>query len=173
MPIIFETDNFIVKGHDNPHHDRNNGGHAVVSPKKRYADRTEMPIELYITFMILVRIAGKAITNVMTQKGIPIARINYQDNGNWAYFPSMKKEPDIHVHLYVRSYEEKHPADDKRFKAFPDALVFPFVGDNPEYYESFEPYSDEDCRDIGLEIERLLDTDSRYKLVFLGIGHKK
>jgi diadenosine tetraphosphate (Ap4A) HIT family hydrolase len=158
MPIIFETDNFVVKGHDKPHHDRNNGGHAVVSPKNRYSDRTKMPIELYIFLMILVRITGEAITNVMTLKGLSIARINYQDNGNWSYFPSMKKEPHIHIHLYVRSYEEKHPTGDSRFKAFPDAIASPFVGDYPEFYESFKPYSDEDCKDIGVEIEKLLDT---------------
>lgn len=161
MPIIFETDKYIVQGHDRPHHDRDNGGHAKVSPKAKYADRSEMPEDLYLALMMLVRIAGEAITSVMTAKGIPIARINYQDNGNWSYFPSMKKDPQIHLHLYVRSYEEKHPAGDPRFKPFPHAMVAPFIGDAPEYYESFKPYTAQDCQDIKAEIERLLET--KYK----------
>lgn len=99
---------------------------------------------------------------MMKKKVIDIVRINYQDNGNWSYFPSMRKDPHIHVHLYVRSNNEKHPTGDKRFKAFPDALYFPFRDDAPEYYESFKPYTDEDCKDIRDEIERLLDTE-KYK----------
>ena len=162
MPIILETHKFTVAGHDKPHHDRNNGGHAKVSPKERYGDRTEMPTELYLSMMQLVRVTGEAITAVMRRKGVDVVRINYQDNGNWSYFPSMKRDPHIHVHLYVRSSDEKHPQGDERFKAFPEALVFPFVGDNLEYYESFQPYSEEDCADIRVEIERLLETD-KYK----------
>lgn len=159
MPIILETSKFLVSGHDHPHHDRNNGGHAKIAPKERYGDRTEMPMGLYVVFMQLVMVTGEAITTVMRRKGIDVIRINYQDNGNWSYFPSMKKDPHIHVHLYVRSNDEKHPANDTRFKAFPEALVFPFIGSNPEYYESFQPYTDMDCSDIRAEIERLLNTD--------------
>lgn len=159
MPIILETEKFIVQGHDKPHHDRNNGGHAKVSPKERYGDRTEMPMHLYLAMMQLVMLTGEAITTVMRQKGLDIVRINYQDNGNWSYFPSMQRDPHIHVHLYVRSNREKHPAGDERFKAFPDALYFPFVDDSPEYYESFEAYSEKDCADIRAEMDRLLETE--------------
>lgn len=159
MPVILETSRFLVSGHDQPHHDRNNGGHAKVAPRERYGDRTEMPMELYLAFMQLVMVTGEAITSVMRRKGVDVVRINYQDNGNWSYFPSMKKEPHIHVHLYVRSNNEEHPANDSRFRAFPDALVFPFVGDYPEYYKSFRPYTEQDCADIRDEIERLLNTD--------------
>ncbi len=159
MPLIIETSKFLVVGHDSPHHDRNNGGHAKIFPKVSYTDRTQMPLDLYVDMMKLVKVAGEAITNVMKNKGIDVIRINYQDNGNWPYFPSVKSEPHMHVHLYVRSGNEKHPAGDLRFQAFPNALVFPFVGDFPEYYESFQPYSQDDCRDIKIEIEKLLDSE--------------
>lgn len=162
MPLILETSKFIVKGHDKPHHDRDNGGHAVVSPKESYGDRTEMPMDLYVLMMQLVMVVGEAITTVMRKKGVDVVRINYQDNGNWAYHPSMKKEPHIHVHLYVRSNGEKHPTGDLRFKPFPEAMVAPFIGDNPEYYESFKPYTEEDCADFRAEIERLLASE-KYK----------
>lgn len=156
MPKIFETDQCIILAHDEPHHHRENGGHVVVRPKQRYSDRTEMPAELYAEMMRLVRLVGKAVTSVMSKKGISVARINYQDNGNWSYFPAEKKEPHIHIHLYVRSYDEKHPTGDERFRAFPNALVFPYRGDYPEYYESFQSYTEQDCADIRAEIERLL-----------------
>lgn len=103
MPLILETPDFIVQGHDQPHHDRNNGGHAKITPKHHYLDITQMPTDLYLTMMQFVRITGEAITHIMRKKGIDVVRINYQDNGNWPYFPSMNKEPQVHVHLYVRS----------------------------------------------------------------------
>lgn len=158
MPVILETNNFIVSGHDQPHHDRNNGGHAKVTPKERFGDCTEMPLELYLTMMQLVVATGEAITLVMRQKGINIVRINYQDNGNWSYFPKTKREPHLHIHLYSRTLNEKHPEGDPRFRAFSDALVFPYIGDHPEYYRSFQPYSEEDCADILTKIENLLET---------------
>ncbi len=159
MPIILETDKFIVKAHDVPHHDRDNGGHAVVSPKERFSDRTQMPMSLYVSMMKLVMLTGEAITTVMKQKGVDIARINYQDNGNWAYFPSVNKEPDIHIHLYVRSNSEAHPTGDERFKSFPDALYFPFIEEAPEFYAPFKPYSNEDVSDILGEMQRLLSSE--------------
>jgi diadenosine tetraphosphate (Ap4A) HIT family hydrolase len=158
MAVIFETDKFLVASHDQPHHDRNNGGHAKVSPKVRYGDRTEMPLDLYTAMMQLVVVVGEAITTVMRKKGVDVVRINYQDNGNWAYFPNVMREPHIHEHLYVRSSNEKHPDNDPRFRAFPEALFFPFIENNPEYYKSFKPYTPEDCSDFKTEIERLLDT---------------
>ncbi len=164
MPLIFDTKEFTVMGHDHPHHDRNNGGHAVITPKHAYADRTQMPLSQYTTMMQLVRITGVAIASVMRSKGIDVVRINYQDNGNWAYFPQMKRTPQLHVHLYVRSTHEKHPTGDERFLAFPNALFFPFIGDHPEYYESFYPYSEQDCADFKSEIERLLQTKEYWEL---------
>ena len=162
MPIILETNKFIVSGHDQPHHDRNNGGHAKVTPKERYGDRTEMPMDLYLVMMQLVMVTGEVIPLVMRRKSIDIVRINYQDNGNWSYFPKTKREPHIHIHLYSRTLNEKHPEGDSLFRAFPNALVLPYVEDYPEYYRSFKPYSEKDCDDIRTEIEKLLETE-RYQ----------
>lgn len=159
MALIFETDKFMVVAHDQPHHDRDNGGHLKIFPKTHYRTRIEMPMDEYLAMMSLVKIAGEAVIKIMREKGIDVVRINYQDNGNWSYFPEVKKDPLIHVHLYVRSNNEKHPTNDERFRAFPEALNFPYKGSNPEYYVSFKPYSAQDCREIGEEIGRLLKTD--------------
>jgi len=167
MPVIFETDKFLVLAADHPHHDRNNGGRAKVMPKQRFGDRTEMANDLYLALMQLVRLSGEAITTVIRRKGIDVVRINYQDMGNWCYFPETRGEPHIHVQLYVRSNGEKHPTDDPRFRAFPEALFLPYVGDSPEYYESFQRYSDDDCKDIKAEIEQLLQSEK-----YLGLAEQ-
>jgi hypothetical protein len=45
--------------------------------------------------MQLTMVAGEAMKTVLTQRGIDIGRINYQDNGNWRH--------EMHVHLYGRA----------------------------------------------------------------------
>lgn len=159
MPTIIETERFIVTAHDNPHHHRENGGHSKISPKERFADRTEMPVDLATELMILTMIVSEAVTKVMSAKGIPVVRTNYQDNGNWSYKPTMAKEPHIHVHLYVRSKNEKHPQNDPRFQAFPESLVFPPIDDGTNYYQSFEPYTLTDCSEIRGEIIQLAQSN--------------
>lgn len=160
MPKILETKNFTVVGHERPHQSRENGGHVVITPKKRYAHRYEMPLSLGTALMHLSMIVGEATTNIMRKNGLDVARINYQDNGNWSYKPIYNKPPHLHVHLYVRTKGESHPDKDKRFQAFPDALVF--APPESDYYKNFKPLTEKDCQDIKEEFERLLATD-RYQ----------
>jgi diadenosine tetraphosphate (Ap4A) HIT family hydrolase len=153
MPIIFETEDFVVKAQDEPHHSRENGGHVVITPKIRYEHRYEMPLDTATRMMHLSMILGEAFTNVMRAKDIDVVRINYQDNGNWAY-KEPQKPPQLHIHLYARTMHEKHPKDDPRFQAFPDALVFPDRGTG--FYDKFVPLSNEDCAEIKNEVLYLL-----------------
>jgi hypothetical protein len=106
----------------------------------------------------------------MKRKGLDVVRINYQDNGNWAYKPTINKPPYLHVHLYVRTKGESHLHGDERFQAFPEALVFP----PPEsgYYKDFQMLTEEDCRDIKKEFENLLST-KKYKDVGFEYALKK
>ena len=161
MPIILEIKDFIIKAHDEPHHSRENGGHIVITPIEQFHHRYEMPLDLAAKLMHLTMIAGEAFTNVMKLKGLDIVRINYQDNGNWAY-KEQKREPQLHIHLYMRTNHEKHPTNDPRFQAFPDALVFP--DRSTGYYDNFVPLTTEDCSDIKKEIMKLLNTD-KYKIL--------
>lgn len=156
---IFDTNDFSVDAAKNPHHSRKNGGHIKITPKQHFAHRFEMPLELASKLMHLTMIVGEATTNVLRKKGLDVIRINYQDNGNWTYKESEPK-PYLHVHLYIRTSHEKHPKNDPRFQAFPDALVFP--DRKTGYYESFESLSEEDCADINNEIKSLLKTE-KYK----------
>ncbi len=88
---------------------RGNGGHIVIAPKQRFHHRHEMPLDLAASLMHLTMVVGEAFMSVMKQEGMDAVRINYQDNGNWAY-KEPKQEPQLHIHLYMRTTHEKHPA---------------------------------------------------------------
>lgn len=164
MPIIFETENMTVKAHDKPHHSRENGGHIVVAPKLKYEQRYDIPLDIATEMMHVTMVTGEAATNVLRQVGIDVVRINYQDNGNWAY-KEPQYPPSIHQHLYIRTNGEKHPMNDPRFAAFPDALCFPDPGTG--YYDSFQPLTIEDCAAIKQEVERLLTSNKYAEVTFL------
>ena len=159
MPTILTTDDFIVKAPDRPHHSRENGGHIVIMPKVRYAHRYEMPLNIASKMMHLSQVLGEAFTKVMRSNGIDIVRINYQDNGNWAYKEPVYP-PHLHWHLYGRTLHEKHPRNDPRFQAFPDALVFP--DESTDFYEGFRPLTEQDCQDILSVFQDLL-TSKKYE----------
>jgi len=165
--IILETPEFVVNAHDKPHHSRENGGHIRVSPKQRFGSRQEMPLDLAAGLMHLTMVVGEAATSVLRRKGLDVVRINYQDNGNWAYkadFNKFNKPPHLHVHLYIRTSHEKHPDGSPLFQAFPDALVFP--PPDTDYYDHFVPLTGEDCADIRDEVLRLLQTGKYQKVMF-------
>lgn len=164
MPIILETKDFTVKAHKKPHHSRENGGHIVISPKQRYAHRHEMPLDLAAGLMHLTMVVGEAATSVLKQEGLDIVRINYQDNGNWAYKPEINREPHLHIHLYFRTSHEKHPDNDPKFQPFPDALVFPPPDTN--YYDHFVPLTEQDCQNIQEEILKLSKTEKYKRVAF-------
>lgn len=154
MPIILENTRFRVKAHDQPHQDRNNGGHIVVAPIEHFEHVHQMPVELFTELMLLVRIVEQAVIRVMRNQGVPIIRSNIQINGNWAYKSGSEWPPSVHVHLYMRTLNEKHPANDSRFQAFPEALVFPPWESG--YYSTFQPLTEEDCALIRKEIARFI-----------------
>ncbi|CAA9244846.1 MAG: hypothetical protein AVDCRST_MAG50-1905 [uncultured Acidimicrobiales bacterium] len=102
MPLILETANFTVVAPDQPHHSRENGGHIVVTPKVVFEHRYDMPLPLAAQLMHLTMAVGEALTTVLRAEGQEVVRINYQDNGNWAYKVTPPR-PRLHVHLYVRT----------------------------------------------------------------------
>lgn len=165
MPRILETKNLIVKAHDEPHHSRENGGHIVVSPKQAYVQRYDIPLDVATELMHTTMLVGEAATNVLRKTGIDVVRINYQDNGNWAY-KDPEPKPGVHIHLYIRTTHECHPANDPRFQTFPDALYFPDRATG--YYDQFKPLTSEVCASIKEEAIRLLATD-KYEQASLSI----
>jgi diadenosine tetraphosphate (Ap4A) HIT family hydrolase len=107
-------------------------------------DRTKLSGEQAIELMKLTMVAGEAMKNVLTQKGIEIGRINYQDNGNW--------RPELHVHLYGR-------ARGATIQTYGHPLALP---PTPQAFReqmgNLEPLGVEDIAELKAEIVRLLGT---------------
>ncbi len=150
---IYQTDTFIVCVPQKPHISREDGGHIMIKSKEKYfASRLELNPKEAIEVMRLTMLISEAMINGMKNRGIDIERINYQDNGNWAFL--MNSNPMFHIHLYGRTKESK-------VQKWGEALKFP----NPDghFYDSFKPFNDEDIKEIQKQIE-LLENTEKYKL---------
>jgi diadenosine tetraphosphate (Ap4A) HIT family hydrolase len=145
MALIFETENFIVEAFERPHVTRLDGGHIKIYPKGEVPDRSTMTPRIAIEFIRLTMIVGKAMTTGMINRGIEIARINYQDMGNWA----LKKggKPYFHVHLYGRARDaKKQPCQ--------EAVHLP--DRSTGFYDGFEPLDEGDISEIRKQIQMIM-----------------
>lgn len=161
MAIIYESKNFIVEAFEHPPHiDRNDGGHVMITPKKRVSDRLQLAPQHAIELMRLTMVAGQAMMTVMNAHGVAIGRINFQENGNWSVFEA--EGPYLHVHLYGRAKSAKA-------QKYGEALFFPNTKKHPEYYKNFKPLNADDVKDMQIEIERLLK-EEKFSDVSWGIS---
>ncbi len=161
--MIYETEDFTVVAADHPHHSRENGGHIIILPKQHYSDHFDLPLDIATDFMHLSMLVGEAATIALRKRGLNVVRINYQEMGNWAYKPEWNSKPNVHLHMLIRTTHEKHPDNDPRFQAFPEALTLPPMGD---YYAKFKPLTEEDCEAIRAEIDTL--ASGKYKSTKFG-----
>ena len=139
---IYETENFLVETLEKPHISRTDGGHIFISPKVRLLDRTQLTPELAIEMMRLTMVVGEAMATALNRRGVDVGRINYQDNGNWGVFKP--EGPELHVHLYGR-------AKSALVQKYGEATFFPLPGTG--FYDSCEPLTEEDLKEIREEIE--------------------
>ena len=143
--LIFESQNFEVITPEHPHVSRGDGGHLIINPKVAVEDRTKLPRDKAAELMKLTMVAGEAMKTVLTQGGIEIGRINYQDNGNWRH--------ELHVHLYGRALGAV-------IQTYGHPLSFP---PTPEAFKvqmgNLEPLNKDDIAALKAEIIRLLATD--------------
>ena len=144
MALIYEAANFLVESVEQPHIDRDDGGHIIIYPKIKVCDRQDLSWEFAAELMKLTIIVGQAMTTVMNHHGVDIGRINYQDNGNWSVFNI--DGPFLHIHLYGRAKSAK-------IQKYGQACFFPHIDENPEYYENFKPLNSDDVKSIKIEIE--------------------
>jgi diadenosine tetraphosphate (Ap4A) HIT family hydrolase len=142
MASVFETTYFTVELPTRPHVTRSDGGHLVVIPKHRISDRTELTPAQAVDLIRTTMLVGEAMRKGLQSRGIPIGRINYQDNGNWS--------PHFHVHIYGR-------ATNALVQPFGHALHFPL----PEtgFYDNNEPLTDEDISTIQKKLVELAQTE--------------
>lgn len=149
--VIYETENMVLRREPRPHISREEGGHLKISAKRDgVRERRDLTPREAVEMAWLSSVAGQAMEVGLKKRGIPIVKINYQENGNWAAIPG--SEPTFHLHLYGRS-------SDAKVQKFPNALHMPIRADNPDFYKDFIPFIDEDVEAIRDEIENIIKTE--------------
>ena len=120
--------------------------------KNNFCSRLDLDSNEAIEVMRLTMLISEAMINGMKNRNINIERINYQENGNWAYRKG--KNPFFHIHLYGRTMNSKT-------QIWGEALVFP----NKEtgFYDEFEPFNDDDIKEIKKQIA-ILENTEKYSL---------
>ncbi len=144
MAVFCETRNFTVEAKDPPHVCRTDGGHIVIRPKKPVCHRWELDTQKASEVILLSMIVGQAMLNGLNKKGIPVERINFQDNGNWAIGEG--KRPKFHLHLYGRARNSVHQRRG-------EALFF--REQKTRFFEKLEPLQDRDIQEILKQINRI------------------
>lgn len=151
--IIFETKTFLVEVPEKPFIDREDGGHLRIMSKIKVKDRTELNTEQTIEYALLSAVVGKALEVAMSERGIKIGNINWQEMGNWSVF-----KPEgitLHMHVFGR-------AENAQVQKYGEAVQLPF----PEtgFYENFKKLNPSDIRAIQLHIDKLLTIDKYNRL---------
>lgn len=150
---IYETENFIVCVPKVPHIPREDGGHIWIRPKKKYfCSRLDLNPKEAIEVMRLTMLISEAMIKGMNNRNIKIERINYQENGNWAYLKG--NNPVFHIHLYGRT-------KNSLTQTWGEALVFP--NKDTGYYDNFEPFNSEDVNEIKSQIA-ILEKNEKYNI---------
>lgn len=151
--IIYSTDNFIVCVPKNPHIPRKDGGHIWIRSKEKYfSSRLDLTPKEATEVMRLTMLISEAMVKGMKNRNIQIDRINYQENGNWAFQKGTK--PIFHIHLYGRTKNSKT-------QTWGEALVFP--NKDTGFYDNFEPLNNDDINEIKTQIATL-EKNEKYNL---------
>ncbi len=152
--VVYETENFIVLVPDMPHIPKLDGGHLYIKAKELYFNsRTELSPKLAVEVMRVTMLLGEAMKLGLKNRGINIERINYQENGNWAYLQKGRK-PFFHIHLYGRTI-------DSVTQVWGEALEFP--DKDTGFYRGFEPFDDDDIEAIKEQIS-ILEKSEKYDI---------
>lgn len=160
---IYETEYFKLTAPENPLITREDGGHLKIKPKqdiKPIIDRTGLSPKQATDVMRLTMLAGESFVVGMRKRGIDIVRINYQDNGNWAFRPeriARGDKPHFHINLFGRCIGKRN---------FPEALVFP--PRNSGFYDDFKSLNADDIVEIQKQIS-ILEKNEKYKLSNWGL----
>lgn len=144
--IIYQTKTFsVVTLTHRPHIPRQDGGHIMICATEKYfPDRTALSPKEATELMRLSMMAAEAFQSGMVDRGVNVERINFQENGNWAFLHD--KPPVFHLHLYGRTKNAKS-------QTWGEALYFPDPHD--PRYEQFEPLNDDDCEMIRSKLHDL------------------
>ncbi|MCF6335931.1 MAG: HIT domain-containing protein [Spirochaetales bacterium] len=142
--LIYESNSFMVSAYGRPHVSREEGGHIIISAKEDINDRTELTPEQAKEYIRLSMLIGKAMEIAMNIRGVPVVKINYADNGNWAF--KNKNKPHLHMHIFGRSVDAK-------IQIFPEAVKLP--ARESGFYNEFQALNSEDIKEIITQIREL------------------
>ncbi len=149
--IIWETKNFIVESHEKPFVSREEGGHMRIRIKdESITDRTGLSPEQAKEFIRISMIVGEALERAMNIRGVKVAKINYQDMGNWAYKEG--KQSIFHCHVFGRVLGALH-------QPYPESLYLP--DRKTGFYKGFKPLNQSDIKEIKIQIS-LLEKNEKY-----------
>ncbi len=151
--VILKTNTFDVEVPEKPFVGREDGGHIRIMSRIKVKDRTELNTEQTIEYALLTALVGKALERGMTQRGIEIGNINWQEMGNWSVF-----KPEgitLHMHIFGR-------AKDAKVQKYGEAVQLPFR--DTGFYDDFEKLNPEDVLSVSQQIEQLLATDQYAQL---------
>jgi len=151
--ILYETAHFVIKSEPKPHVSRKDGGHLVIFPREPVVHRWNSDVERATALVRLSMLAGEAMLAALNERDVPVERINFQDNGNWAIGTS--GGPKFHLHLYGRARGSQH-------QVHGEALSFPFRDDFAKQ-APLEPLNEGDREAISSRIEKLA-CEERYRL---------
>ena len=157
MTLIYETDHFIVDSQSQPHVARSDGGHLIIFPKVPIDNRWEFNANRAKALMRISMMVGEAMIRGLNERGVPVERLNFQDNGNWAI--GSEKGPKFHLHVYGRAKNSVN-------QTHGEALSFP--AQSTRFYEDLEPLDSED-QDLIRSLLNTLAGNERYKLSTWGL----
>ena len=143
--VILETKTFNVEVPERPFVDREDGGHLRIMSKIKVKDRTELDTDQTIEYALLSEVAGKALELAMTERGIEIGNVNWQEMGNWSVF-----KPEgitMHMHIFGR-------AKNAKTQKYGEAIRLPFR--DTGFYDTFKKLNEEDLAVIKKKMQELL-----------------
>ncbi len=151
---VYEAENYYIQAASRPFIDRAEGGHLYIFPKVAVRDRTQLSPKLAVEYMKLSMVVGEALKSAMARRGVGIGIVNYQDMGNWGVFKP--EGPTLHMQIYGR-------ATTATTQKYGDAVQLPHR--ETGFYDSFEPLSEDDIKEIQIDIEKLLQSE-KYNIVW-------
>ena len=150
---VYETENFKVEVVPKPHVSREEGGHLRIKSKEKYfSSRMDFDSNEAKEVMRLSMMTGEALKRAMTNRGIPIIRINYMEAGNWAV--KTGKPFFFHIHVYGR-------CENAKIQVWPEAVQLP--SRDTGFYDKFVPLDLADIEELKKQFF-IIEQEEKYKL---------